>query len=123
MTEEQITVDNCTEIMHRQKFSNESQAQAWCVIHHLCIQLGLPPYPEDEHLCGIEKTVKFITAISKDRDYYKELAEKLQSEKSIRFKVISPDKSDWYGTFKTKKEATDHMKIVYPNDPYEIIEV
>lgn len=43
--------------------------------------------------------------------------------KPIFFKVISPDKQLWYGTFKTKGEAKSRMKKDYPKEPYKIIEV
>lgn len=39
------------------------------------------------------------------------------------FKVISPDKKLWYGTFDSKIEAERHMKKRYPKDEYKIIKI
>lgn len=42
--------------------------------------------------------------------------------KKVKYKVVSPDRQIWYGTYKTKKEAEDRQKE-YPKDETTIIEV
>jgi hypothetical protein len=70
LTKEKITLENCRKLSLKQNLYGdiEQQARCWNIVFDYCLQNGMPSFPEDAGLSGIQKVIKFLQQPNKQTE-------------------------------------------------------